>query len=151
VRRRLRLRRQQPVAAAPRPDGPASRPDPAARGARAGTAAPGRFERGVARFNSSEAARTVAGLTRTLGTPSVSVGAAARTPGEVRITVAWELTWYQWGIDLGDESRPVFALGSGREIGQLDSAARQWNASALEGGRIALVAPPGIGARPVRR
>src|SRR4051812_26025494 len=58
-------------------------------------AAPSPFERAVARFNSSEAGRTVAGLTRTLGRPFASVGAAAGAPGEVRITVAWEFSWYQ--------------------------------------------------------
>ena len=66
------------------------------------------------RFNESRSARTVAGLMRTLGTPRVSVGAAAGSPSEVRITVAWELSWYQWGVDVGDESRPVFELGKRR-------------------------------------
>lgn len=123
--------------------------DPAAPGANVGrrpepevTGSPlGRLERAVARFNSSEAARTVAGLTRTLGQPQVSIGAAAGSPSEVRITVAWELGWYQWGVDLGDELRPVFQLGKGEEIAQLDGSAREWNARAGEGGRIALGAP----------
>src|SRR5262245_17365487 len=100
-----------------------------------------RLERAAARFNSSDAARTVAGLIRTLGEPSVSVGAAAGSPSEVRITVAWELCWYQWGVDLGDEMRAVFQLGKGEEIDQLDGSARQWNARAGEGGRLALGAP----------
>jgi hypothetical protein len=99
------------------------------------------FERAVARFNASEASRTVGGLVRTLGAPWVSVGASAGAPREIRITVAWELSWYQWGVDLGDELRPVFQIDKGLEMGQLDSAARQWNASAVEGGRILLVAP----------
>jgi hypothetical protein len=98
------------------------------------------FERAAIRFNASEAGRTVAGLVRTLGTPSVSVGASAGEPSEVRITVAWELSWYQWGVDVGDEPRPVCQLGKGAELGQLDSAARQWNASVVEG-RIVLRAP----------
>jgi hypothetical protein len=96
------------------------------------------FERAVARFNSSEAGRAVAGLTRTLGRPSASVGAAAGAPEEVRITVAWELSWYQWGVDVGDELRPVFEIDKGREIDQLDHAARQWNASVGEDGRLKL-------------
>jgi hypothetical protein len=96
------------------------------------------FERAAMRFNASEAGRTVAGLVRTLGTPSVSVGAAAGASNEVRVTVAWELTWYQWGVDVGEDPRPVFAIANGTELAQLDSAARQWNASALEGGRIVL-------------
>jgi len=134
-------------------------PDPAAPGMRAERLEPepsplSPFERAVGRFNSSEAGRTVAGLVRTLGTPWVSIGASAGSPGEVRVTVAWELSWYQWGVDLRDELRPVFQLDKGSEIDQLDSAARQWNASAVEGGRIVLVAPTqGMSAdgAPVRR
>jgi len=99
------------------------------------------FERAVLRFNTSDARRRVEGLSRTLGEATVSVGAGAGAADEVRITVAWELTWYQWGVDLGDESRPVYELGQGKLIGQLDAAARQWNASLVEGGRIVLVAP----------
>ncbi|HSR95370.1 MAG TPA: hypothetical protein VLK56_10940 [Solirubrobacterales bacterium] len=98
----------------------------------------GRPERALARFNASEAARTVAGLVRTLGEPQVSVGSAAGSPSEVRITVAWELCWYQWGVDLGDEMRAVFQLDKGERVDQLDGSARQWNARAGEGGRLAL-------------
>ncbi|MFL5899310.1 MAG: hypothetical protein ACJ76D_12790 [Solirubrobacterales bacterium] len=100
------------------------------------------FELAVTRFNSSEAGRTVAGLTRTLGTPSASVGAAAGAPDEVRITVAWDLSWYQWGVDLGDELRPVFELEKGREIDQIDAAARQWNAAVDGDGRLGLAGEP---------
>jgi hypothetical protein len=100
--------------------------------------APSPFEHAVARFNSGEAGRTVAGLTRTLGKPFVSVGAAAGDPDEVRITVAWEYSWYQWGVDIGDELRPVFEIGKGREIDQIDQPARQWNGSVSEDGRLVL-------------
>lgn len=132
------------------PPRPAANPDPAAPGARPQRLDPeptllSPFERAVARFNASEASRTVAGLVRTLGSPWVSVGASAGAPKEVRITVAWELSWYQWGVDLGDELRPVFQIDKGLEMDQLDSAARQWNASAQEG-RILLVAPSRRGA-----
>jgi hypothetical protein len=99
------------------------------------------FERAATRFNASEAGRTVAGLVRTLGVPSVSVGAAAGRSDEVRITVAWELSWYQWGVDLSDAARPVVQLGQGGELEQLESAARQWNASVVEGGRIVVSTP----------
>ncbi|MBS1883353.1 MAG: hypothetical protein JSS97_10405 [Actinobacteria bacterium] len=124
---------------------PAPLPDPAGRGMRPRRLQPDlspatRFERAVARFNSSEAGRTVSGLTRTLGAPSVSVGDLAGAADEVRVTVAWELTWYQWGVDLGDELRPVFELAKGYEIEEIDAPARQWNASAHEG-RVVMVAP----------
>jgi hypothetical protein len=145
-----------PAADAPAPDPsakpaplpePAALPDPAGRGMRprrlqpdAGLSPATRFERAIARFNSSDSGRTVAGLTRTLGAPSVSVGDLAGTADEVRVTVAWELTWYQWGVDLGDELRPVYELKKGFEVDEIDAPARQWNASAHDG-RIVLVAP----------
>jgi len=102
-----------------------------------------KLELAMARFNASEAARTVAGLARTLGPPLVSIGAAAGSPSEVRITVAWELCWYQWGVDLDDRLRPVFQLDKGDELDQLDGSARQWNATATEAGRLAVGAPVG--------
>jgi hypothetical protein len=102
---------------------------------------PDPHERAVARFNASAAGRTVAGLTRTLGRPWVSVGAAAGMPEEMRVTVAWELSWYQWGVDLSDELSPVVELGKGGEIEEIDAAARQWNASASDQGELFLGRP----------
>jgi len=96
----------------------------------------------VARFNSSDAGQTVACLTRTLGVPRASVGASAGAPDEVRITIAWELSWYQWGVDIADELRPVFELDKGGEIDQIDAAARQWNAAVAEDGRLRLAGEP---------
>jgi hypothetical protein len=97
-----------------------------------------RIEDALDRFNESGSPRTVAGLMRTLGRPRVSIGAAAGSPDEVRITVAWELSWYQWGVDTGDESRPVFELGRGGELTELDGSARVWNGGVGEGGRLYL-------------
>ncbi len=144
-----------PVAAEPKP-----LPDPAGRGMRPRRLQPDldlspatRFERAIARFNASEAGRTVSGLTRTLGSPSVSVGDSAGGDDEVRVTVAWELTWYQWGVDLGDELRPVYELSKGFEVDEIDAAARQWNASAHEG-RVVMVAPrprEAVDGKPVHR
>ncbi len=96
------------------------------------------LERATARFNVSEAGRTVAGLVRTLGEPRVSVGALAGSAEEMRVTVAWELTWYQWAVEVGGAERPVRQIASGVEIAELDSAARQWNATTVAGGRIVL-------------
>jgi hypothetical protein len=87
------------------------------------------FELAVTRFNASEAARTVAGLTRTLGEPRVSIGAAAGSAEAARITVAWELTWYQWAVASGEREQPIAELARGTELDQLDASARQWNAT----------------------
>lgn len=101
----------------------------------------GLFECAAARFNASEAGRTAARLARTLGTPRVSVGASAGAAQEVRITIAWELSWYQWGVDLSDEAGPVFELAKGQEVLELDAAARHWNAK-LADGRVVLTTRP---------
>ena len=60
----------------------------------------------------------------------------------MRVTVAWELSWYQWGVDVGDELRPVFEIGKGGELAELDAAARQWNAVVGEDGRLRLTGEP---------
>jgi len=86
------------------------------------------FELAVSRFNASDAARTVAGLARTLGEPRISVGAAAGSADAARITVAWDLTWYQWWVAGGEREEPVAELAHGTELDQLDAAAREWNA-----------------------
>jgi uncharacterized protein YcfL len=105
------------------------------------------FEHAVVRFNASEAAYTAAGLTRSMGSPLASVGAAAGSTSEVRITIAWQLCWYQWGVDLADELRPVFLIAKGEEVDQLDRSARHWNAKAGEDGRLALGAKETRGGR----
>ena len=120
--------------------------DPAAPGANVGRRAEpelvesprARLQRAVEHFNASEAARTVAGLMRTLGDPWVSIGAAAGSPGDTRVTVAWELCWYQWTVDLSEPSASAVELDRGSEIDQLDNSARQWNARAADGGRLVL-------------
>jgi hypothetical protein len=118
--------------------------DPAAPGANVGrrrTPIEGRLERAAVAFGESEAARTVAGLERSLGQPRVSVGASAGSPSAVRITVAWDLCWYQWRVDLADERPRVSQIGKGGEVDELDRSARQWNAVAERNGRLTLGGP----------
>ena len=83
----------------------------------------------LAAFNASNHRRTVAGLTRTLGAPRAS-GLAIRTNGGspgARLTVAWELTWYQWEVGPGPRGPEVRESGKGETIGQLRAADRTWN------------------------
>jgi hypothetical protein len=97
-----------------------------------------RPRRAIELFNHAEAVETVRRLTRMLGAPSVSVGVAAGPRREVRLTVAWELSWYQWAIDPDNRHFPVRELGRGESIADLDLSARMWNARGLADGRIAL-------------
>ena len=96
-------------------------------------------------FNGSDAGRLVAGLTRSLGCPSVSVGIAAGSSNEVRITVAWELCWYQWAIDYAGH---VVEIGRGEDVEQLDRSARHWNATVGKDGQLVFGA---AGREPGRR
>src|SRR4051794_20076606 len=96
-----------------------------------------KIERALEMFNHSEHTRTIAGIARTLGHPWVSALPRAEAPSEVDITVAWELSWYRYRIDLGDASDPVTLLDKGQEIEELGDSEREWNASATEDGQLA--------------
>jgi hypothetical protein len=97
-----------------------------------------RIRHAFERFNESSHRRTVSGLIRSLGGPWVSAVTRNETPAEVRITVAWELSWYQWEVDLISEARPVRELARGDEVSELDEADRDWNAHASEDGELRL-------------
>jgi hypothetical protein len=97
-----------------------------------------RIKRAFDSFNESDYRRTVAGLIRSLGPPRVSAMTSAASPAEVRITVAWELSWYQWEVDLAGDRLPVRELSKGDEVGQLDEEYRAWNAHATEDGELRL-------------
>jgi hypothetical protein len=96
-----------------------------------------KIERALEMFNHSEHTRTIAGIARTLGHPWVSALPRPEAPSEVEITVAWELSWYRYRIDLGDASDPVTLLDKGQEIEELGESQREWNASATENGQLA--------------
>ena len=100
-----------------------------------------RLELAVEIFNASRESRLVAGLVRTLGEPTVSIGAAAASQTEVRITVAWELSWYQWAVDVASDPGTVARIGNGREKTELDGSARMWNGGAAKGGELFLGRP----------
>jgi hypothetical protein len=103
------------------------------------------IERAVELFNASRGGRTVAGLTRSLGPARASVGAAAGSSAQVRITVAWDLCWYQWAVD---QTGRVTEIAKGEDVEQLDRSARQWNASVGKGGQLLFGA---AGKKPVGR
>jgi hypothetical protein len=97
-----------------------------------------RIKRAFERFNETDYPSMVAGLIRSLGPPWVSAVTSAATPAEVRITVAWELSWYQWEVDLASDGLAVRELAKGNEVGELDEGDRAWNAHATEEGELRL-------------
>ncbi len=92
----------------------------------------------IERFNDSDASRKVAGLNRSLGEPSVSVVPDDDDSSEVRITVAWEISWYQWVVDLDRAARPPRQVGRGEEMSELSMDWRRWNAHARRDGHLRL-------------
>jgi hypothetical protein len=89
-------------------------------------------------FNSSEHPRTVAGLARTLGTPHAGAATSSASAAEVVLTVAWELSWYQFNVDLSDGRDPVRLRGQGQELSELPGEAQNWNCEMAPDGTIAL-------------
>jgi len=123
---------------------PARRVSPAAEPAQAAAAAPGptpadaELEEALRTFNFSDHRRTVAGLTRTLGPPragALAIETAGGIPG-FRVTVAWELTWYQWEIAAGENGIEVRESGKGETIDQLRAEDRSWNLMAGNDGTL---------------
>ncbi len=100
-----------------------------------------KLDRAINVFNESEHARTVAGIARTLGAPGVSALGSASSSAEVLLTVAWELAWYQYTVDLSDRKEPVQLRARGEELEELPEEAREWNAQALVNGTLVLGAP----------
>jgi hypothetical protein len=134
------------MASEPPPPPPAPTPPPPrrrdARHVRAvPTNAQVKVERALELFNSSEHVRTIGGISRTLGEPWVSASPLHEAPSEVSIVVAWELSWYRYRVDLGDADDPVTLLAKGQELDELEESMREWNATALGDGRLAVGVP----------
>ena len=120
----------------PAPRAPRSRPQ-TPRGVRAvPTTAEVKVERALELFNGSGHQRTVAGLARTLGPPWVSAMPDPNQASAVSVLVAWELSWYRYRVDLGDEADPVMMLDKGEELDQIDESLRGWNAGLDDQGRV---------------
>ena len=62
----------------------------------------------------------------------------AEAPEQVRLTVAWDLPWYQWKVEFSDKQAAVRAFRNGKEVSELGPADRAWNARAAEDGRLQL-------------
>src|SRR5215218_9997102 len=122
--------------APPPPPRPRSRPKDPRHVRAVPTTAEGKVERALDLFNGSDHQRTIAGLARTLGQPWVGVRPDPGAASEVSLVIAWELSWYRFRIDLGDEGDPVAMLDKGDELHELDEQERSWNAGLDGEGRV---------------
>jgi hypothetical protein len=91
-------------------------------------------ERAVEVFNADpERGRTIAGISRSLGEPSVAI--EEDVDETVTITVAWELSWYRWEVRAGGAGPGVRQVAKGAEIEEIVPSPR-WNARAGADGRL---------------
>ena len=118
------------------PPRPRSRPQSPRHVRAVPTTAEVKVERALELFNGSGHQRTVAGLARTLGKPWVSAMPDPAQASAVSVLVAWELSWYRYRVDLGDEADPVMMLDKGEELDQIEESLRAWNAELDTDGRV---------------
>ena len=86
-------------------------------------------------FNGSAYRRTVGGIAKSLGEPSASIVPLSGTSGELAVTVAWELSWYQYRVS-PDSCQPVRLERRGHELNELDESFKDWNAQVEDEGRL---------------
>jgi hypothetical protein len=127
---------EHPAEPPPPPPRPRSRPQSPRHVRAVPTTAEVKVERALELFNGSSHHRTVAGLARTLGQPFVTAVPDPAQASAVTLLVAWELSWYRYRVDLGDEADPVVMLDKGEELEQIEEPLRAWNAALDDEGRV---------------
>ena len=86
-------------------------------------------------FNQSDYRRTVAGIAKSLGEPKTSIRALSGVSGEVVITIAWDISWYQYRVT-PESTQAVRLEERGHELVELDQLYKNWNAHLDEHGRL---------------
>ena len=86
-------------------------------------------------FNSSDYRRTVGGIAKSLGEPRASIVPLSGVSGELIVTVAWDISWYQYRVS-PESAQPVRLAERGHEMAQLDAGYQNWNASIEQDGRL---------------
>ncbi len=92
--------------------------------------------RAIEIFNLSIQPRTIAGLSKTLGAPLVSVLPSESEGSIVSIVIAWELSWYRYEIDLANEEVGPRLIAQGPELADLSEQERHPNAICDESGLL---------------
>jgi hypothetical protein len=87
-------------------------------------------------FNESDFRRTIAGIAKSLGVPKASIVPLSGTSSEVVLTVAWDISWYQYRVS-PDSAQPVRLAERGHDPRELESMFTSWNAKLTPDGRIA--------------
>ena len=71
-------------------------------------------------FNESAFRRTIAGIAKSLGTPKASIVPLSGTNSEVVLSVAWDISWYQYRIT-PDSAQPVRLAERGHDPRELEA------------------------------
>ena len=87
-------------------------------------------------FNASAFRRTVAGIAKSLGEPKASVVPLPGPNAEVVVTVAWDISWYQYRVT-PESGQPVRLAERGHDPRELESMFTSWNAKLTPDGRLA--------------
>jgi hypothetical protein len=86
-------------------------------------------------FNASQYRRTVGGIGKSLGEPRVSVVVLSGVNAEVVVTIAWDISWYQYRVS-PDSDNPVRLEGRGHDPEELEGSFTEWNARMDDEGRV---------------
>ena len=124
----MRRRKSAASVELPEPEPERSAPVPAARA----------LERGVDAFNSSAYRRTVASIAKGLGVPRASVVVLSGSRPDAIVTVAWEISWYQYRVE-AERGGHVRLEDRGDDPGAIDQRWRDWNAQVAPDGQLTLV------------
>ena len=104
------------------------------------TSAEHKIASAVELFNGSEHRRTIAGVARSLGAPTVSVRPAEEGLSLVNVVASWELCWYRYEVDLSEEVPTVRLSAQGYELDELPAEELSPNAVSDERGSLSLSA-----------
>jgi hypothetical protein len=86
-------------------------------------------------FNASAYRRTVGGIAKSLGEAKASIVPLSGTAGELAVTVAWDLSWYQYRVS-PESGQPVRLERRGHELEELEGGFKDWNAHVEDEGRL---------------
>jgi hypothetical protein len=86
-------------------------------------------------FNASDYRRTVGGIAKSLGKPRASIVPLSGVSGELIVSVAWDISWYQYRVT-PDSAQPVRLAERGHELADLEATYQRWNAKVEDDGRL---------------
>ena len=86
-------------------------------------------------FNGSTYRRTIGGIAKSLGEPQASIMPLSGDAGEIAVTVAWDLSWYQYRVS-PESAQPVRLERRGHELEELEATFKTWNAHVEDQGRL---------------